>query len=90
MSKRIKLNQDYIDRVRKESADIEAEVEGLEIKKIPCRFCTLPTIHKFEDLNGHFAAHCHRCGQIAVYNAADYRRYPYRLVCTRTTMVTAI
>ena len=90
MSKRIRLDQDYINRVRKQSAHIDAQVEGLESKKIPCRFCTLPTIHKFEDLHGHFAAHCHRCGQVAVYNAADYRRYPYRFVCVRTNIATAI
>ena len=35
------------------------------------------TIDKFEDLQGHFSAFCNRCGQVAVYNAADYRHYSY-------------
>lgn len=89
MPKRIKLDQDYINRVRKQHEHTDQQVVGLSSKKVPCIYCTFPTIHKFEDLHGHFEAHCNRCGQIAVYNAADYRRYPYRLMCTRISMATA-
>lgn len=87
MPKRITLDQDYIDRIRKQHAHTDAQVEGLDSKKVPCKFCTFPTIHKYEDLQGHFSAHCSRCGQIAIYNAADYRRYSYRVFCAVTTPI---
>ncbi len=54
-----------------------AAVATMEQKKIPCKFCKLRTIDKYEDLQGHFSAFCNRCGQVAVYNAADYRHYSY-------------
>ena len=77
MPKRIKLDDAYIARVKKENETLVAEVADMVQKKVPCKFCTLRTIDKFEDLQGHFSAVCHRCGQVAVYNAADYRHYSY-------------
>ena len=77
MGRRIKLDQDYINRVRTKKVEpIVEEVIGLGKKELPCHFCGLPTIHKYEDLHGHFDAKCDRCGQIGTYNA-DYRRYSY-------------
>jgi hypothetical protein len=77
MAKRIKLDKAYIERVRKRNRYSQKQVEGLSKKKIPCKFCSLPTIQKYADLQGHFEARCKRCGQISIYNAADYRRYSY-------------
>ena len=79
MCKRIKLDDAYIARVKKDNAPLMEAVATMEQKKIPCKFCNLRTINKYEDLNGHFSAFCNRCGQVAVYNAADYRHYSYRL-----------
>lgn len=75
--KRIVLDQEYIARVKKDNAPLMAAVATMEQKKIPCKFCKLRTIDKYEDLQGHFSAFCNRCGQVAVYNAADYRHYSY-------------
>ena len=77
MPKRIKLDTEYIARIRKETQPLDDQVKGLEVKKIPCPFCSFRTINKFPDLKeGHFSAVCPRCGQVAIYNAADYRHYP--------------
>lgn len=85
MSKRIKLDDDYIARVKKDNEPLREAVAAMEQKKVPCKFCNLRTIDKYEDLNGHFSAFCNRCGQIAVYNAADYRHYSYRPCRTEST-----
>ena len=77
MPKRIVLDREYIARVKKDNAPLMAAVATMEQKKIPCKFCKLRTIDKYEDLQGHFSAFCNRCGQVAVYNAADYRHYSY-------------
>ncbi len=77
MPKRIVLDKEYIARVKKDNAPLMAAVATMEQKKIPCKFCKLRTIDKYEDLQGHFSAFCNRCGQVAVYNAADYRHYSY-------------
>jgi len=74
MSKRVTLDRDYIMRIKKENTIIQKEVEGLNKVKIHCKYCTMQTIVKYEDLHGHFEAFCKRCGQIAVYNA-DFRRF---------------
>ena len=78
MCKRIKLDDAYIARVKKDNAPLADKVSAMEQKKIPCKFCKLRTINKYEDLQGHFSAFCNRCGQVAVYNAADYRHYSYQ------------
>lgn len=78
MCKRIKLDDAYIARVKKDNATLADKVSAMEQKKIPCKFCRLRTIDKYEDLQGHFSAFCNRCGQVAVYNAADYRHYSYQ------------
>ena len=75
--KKIILDQEYIARVKKDNALLADKVSAMEQKKIPCKFCKLRTIDKYEDLQGHFSAFCNRCGQVAVYNAADYRHYSY-------------
>lgn len=77
MPKRIVLDRAYIARVKKEEVIIEGIVASMERKKIPCKYCNCRTIDKFEDLTGHFSAFCPRCGQVAVYDAADYRHYSY-------------
>lgn len=76
--KKIILDQEYIARVKKDNALLADKVSAMEQKKIPCKFCKLRTIDKYEDLQGHFSAFCNRCGQVAVYNAADYRHYSYQ------------
>lgn len=75
--KKIILDQEYIARVKKDNASLVDKVSAMEQKIIPCKFCKLRTIDKYEDLQGHFSAFCNRCGQVAVYNAADYRHYSY-------------
>ena len=77
MPKRIVLDPAYIAKVKKENSNVQKDVSSMEIKKIPCKYCAFRTIDKYEDLRGHFSAFCQRCGQAAVYNAADYRRYSY-------------
>ena len=73
MPKRIVLDREYIARVKKDNAPLMAAVATMEQKKIPCKFCKLRTIDKYEDLQGHFSAFCNRCGQVAVYNAGIAR-----------------
>lgn len=77
MPRRIVLDKAYISRVKKEGETIENAVASMKKKQVPCKFCTFRTIDKYEDLQGHFSAFCTRCGQIAVYDAADYRHYSY-------------
>ena len=78
MPKKIILDQEYIARVKKDNASLVNKISAMEQKKIPCKFCKLRTIDKYEDLQGHFSAFCNRCGQVAVYNATDYRHYSYQ------------
>lgn len=77
MPKRIVLDPAYIAKVKKEDTNVQKSVSSMERKKIPCKYCRFRTIDKYEDLSGHFSAFCQRCGQVAVYNAAEYRRYSY-------------
>ena len=48
--KRIVLDREYIARVKKDNAPLMAAVATMEQKKIPCKFCKLRTIDKYEDL----------------------------------------
>lgn len=80
LPKRITLDRAYIARVKKENAHMEAKVAPMERKKIPCKYCNCRTIDKYEDLTGHFTAFCPRCGQVATYDAADYRHYSYKVL----------
>ena len=90
MPKRIHLNPDYVEAVKlRLRRDIREELlEGLEKKKVPCHFCTFKTINKYSDLHGHFEAFCPKCGQIAVYDATDYRQVsPCMLASLRSARV---
>ncbi len=79
MPKRIHLDQAYIDRIKKSTQSVEAEVEGLSVKKAECRFCHHRTIDQYEDLQGHYSAFCPKCGQTGVYKA-NFRYYSYLIV----------
>ena len=75
--KRIVLDQAYLERIKKEDEAVVASLTAMAQKKIPCKYCNCLTITKYEDLKGHFIAFCPRCGQVATYQAADYRHYSY-------------
>lgn len=75
MPKRIILDSAYLARVKKEDDAAAASLSNMSIKKIPCKYCKCKTISKYDDLIGHFMAFCTRCGQVATYQAADYRHY---------------
>lgn len=76
MPRRIHLDQEYLDRVKKKQKELADHLTDAPPKQIPCVFCGGRTIDKFDDLIGHFTAFCPKCGQVGIYNAADYRRYP--------------
>lgn len=76
MPRRIKLDPAYLARVKKEQLNIAGEVKHLQHKQIPCIYCGGRTIDKFDDLTGHFTAFCPKCGQVGIYDAANYRHYP--------------
>ena len=48
--KKIILDQEYIARVKKDNASLVDKVSAMEQKIIPCKFCKLRTIDKYEDL----------------------------------------
>lgn len=76
MPRRIHLDQAYLEKVKKKQQETVDRLDGLSPKQIPCVYCGGRTIDKFDDLSGHFTAFCPKCGQVGIYNAADYRRYP--------------
>lgn len=78
MPKRIVLDREYIARVKKDNAPFEWQpLQQWSRRKSRVSSVSSRTIDKYEDLQGHFSAFCNRCGQVAVYNAADYRHYSY-------------
>ena len=81
--RRIILDSAYLARIKKEDDAIAASLAALVRRKVPCKYCSCRTIDKFEDLKaGHFSAFCSRCGQVGIYEAADYRHYSYEVTAT--------
>lgn len=85
MPRRIKLDQEYLNRVKKEQEAVAGQIKTLTLKRVPCIFCGGRTIDKYDDLTGHFTAFCPKCGQVGIYNAADYRHFPSAITepCSR-------
>lgn len=74
---RIVLNPEYIERVKKESSQLQARADALEPKTIPCRFCGYPAAVKYGGTVGLVQVKCRHCNQEAIYDTADYRHYSY-------------